>query len=232
VSPDGESSRVSWALARETTVTYLVVRAGVLALAAACTACSGQPAAPAAVSVNDGVAAVASTSARAPVRAGIASAPASDRATENFEVKFMTGMIDHHMMAVMMADICLAKTLPHEELTALCADIKASQSAEIVQMQTWLQQWYGIAYEPAMKPGHHKMLDDLASLNGAEFEIAFMETMIKHHDKALTEGRHCLDKAEHEALREMCEEIIATQSAEILRMQTWLCDWYHECSKV
>jgi uncharacterized protein (DUF305 family) len=80
-----------------------------------------------------------------------------------------------------------------------------------------------------MKPGDQKMLDRLASLSGAEFEIAFMEMMIKHHEKAIKEARHCLAKAAHPELREMCEDIIATQSAEIAQMEAWLCQWYGEC---
>jgi uncharacterized protein (DUF305 family) len=66
-------------------------------------------------------------------------------------------------------------------------------------------------------------------LNGAEFEIAFMEMMIKHHEKAIREGQHCGDTAYHAELRELCENIIRTQSAEITQMQTWLCQWYGEC---
>ena len=68
-----------------------------------------------------------------------------------------------------------------------------------------------------MKPGDEKMTERLASLTGAEFEIAFMEMMIKHHEKAIKEGRHCLDKAYHAELRELSENIITTQSAELAK---------------
>ena len=98
------------------------------------------------------------------------------------------------------------------------------------EMQAWLQDWYGVSYEPVMKPGDEKMMERLVALSGAEFEIAFMEMMIKHHEKAIREGRHCLDKAYHAELRELCENIIATQSAEIAQMETWLCQWYGECN--
>lgn len=156
------------------------------------------------------------------------SAPAPSPSAANFEIKFMTDMIDHHQMAIEMAEICLDKAV-HEELRTTCQNIIATQSAETQQMQSWLQDWYGITYEPVMKPGDEKMMERLASLSGAEFEIAFMEMMIKHHEKAIKEGRHCLDRAYHAELREMCEDIIATQSAEIAQMQTWLCQWYGEC---
>lgn len=156
------------------------------------------------------------------------SGPAPTQSATNYEIRFMENMIDHHHMAVMMAEMCLAKAI-HPELRSLCESIRTAQMAEIEEMQAWLQDWYGITYEPVMKPGDEQMMERLASLSGAEFEIALMEMMIKHHEKAIKEGRHCLDKAYHTELRELCENIISTQSAEIAQMQTWLCQWYGEC---
>lgn len=203
----------------------------VAGFAAMLAACSGpeSPTAPSALS-SAAAAAVSGSSATAGATGGvtIASAPAPSPSASNFEVKFMTDMIDHHQMAVMMAEMCVAKAI-HPELRSLCESIRTTQMAEIAEMQAWLQEWYGISYQPVMKPGDQRMMERLAALNGAEFEIAFMEMMIKHHEMAIKEGRHCLAKAYHAELRELCQNIITTQSAEIVLMQTWLCQWYGEC---
>jgi uncharacterized protein (DUF305 family) len=195
-------------------------------------ACSGQPDSPTAPSALSSAAqaSVPGSSITAADTGGvrIASAPALSQSATSFEIKFMTDMIDHHHMAVMMAEMCIATAI-HPELRSLCENIRTAQMAEIEEMQGWLQDWYGIAYEPVMRPGEEKMMERLASLSGAEFEIAFMQMMIKHHEKAIKEGRHCLDKAHHTELRELCENIVRTQSAEIAQMQTWLCQWYGEC---
>ena len=45
--------------------------------------------------------------------AAVADAPASSEQAARFEVDFLTGMIDHHHMAVMMSQICLEKAV-HE----------------------------------------------------------------------------------------------------------------------
>ena len=66
---------------------------------------------------------------------------------------------------------------------------------------------------------------------GVEFEIDFMQTMIKHHRQAIKEAETCLDKAYHPKLLSLCQNIIETQSAEIQQMQTWLCEWYGICKK-
>lgn len=191
------------------------------AVAISASACSDR-AAPLAPELPDG--AVAARSAAL----GPASAPAPSPAAAHYEIDFMTDMIDHHHMAIMMSEMCLEKAV-HEELRALCEQIIAAQQAEIALMQGWLQGWYGISYAPQMKPGDERMMEKLAALSPEEFEIAFMEMMIKHHAKAVKEGEHCLERAYHEELRQLCENIIATQTEEIALMQAWLCAWYGIC---
>ena len=82
-----------------------------------------------------------------------------------------------------------------------------------------------------MTPGMQKEMEKLAALSGAEFEIEFMETMIKHHRKAVVRARQCQERAYHEELLEMCEEIEVVQLAEIEQMSDWLCEWYDICRK-
>lgn len=136
-------------------------------------------------------------------------------------------MIDHHAMAVMMAEMCVEKAI-HEDLRSMCEEIIATQSQEIALMQGWLQNWYGVSHEPEMKmDGMHRLM----KLDGEEFEIAFMEMMIRHHLGAIREGEKCLDNAFHQELLNLCANIIVTQSAEIEQMETWLCQWYAVCKE-
>ena len=158
----------------------------------------------------------------------VAAAPAPSQRTARYEIDFMQDMIDHHAMAVMMAEMCVDKAV-HKELRRLCEDIIAAQTAEIEQMQSWLQQWYGISYAPQMKPADQRMMERLAALSPQEFEIAFMQMMIEHHEKAVREGETCLRRAYHPELIELCENIIEAQTAEIELMQEWLCAWYGIC---
>jgi uncharacterized protein (DUF305 family) len=75
------------------------------------------------------------------------------------------------------------------------------------------------------------MAVDLAMLDRAEFEVAFMELLIHHHEQAIREAETCLDQAYHEDLLTLCEQIIAAQQAEIEQLQTWLCAWYGRCKE-
>ena len=171
-----------------------------------------------AVAALGGVSAVAVT----------ASGPAPQTSTTKFEVRFMEGMIDHHQMAVELAEICLDKAV-HSDLESQCGQIDSSQSAQIAQMQSWLQAWYGITYKPEMKPGDERMLERMEALPPEEFEVEFMTMMIRHHRQAIREAEGCLDRAFHGELRGLCQDIIASQSAEIRLFSMWLCDWYGVC---
>ena len=137
-------------------------------------------------------------------------------------------MIDHHAMAVQMANLCEQRAV-HEALRNMCTNIKATQTQEIATMQSWLQSWYGDAYQPEMNQSSMRMMEKLAALSGAEFEISFMEMMIKHHAKAIKEATTCLERAYHPELLNLCQGIIETQTAEIRQMRAWLCEWYGIC---
>jgi uncharacterized protein (DUF305 family) len=155
----------------------------------------------------------------------VADAPAGLEQTARFEVDFLIDMIDHHAMAVGLAETCL-ENATHEELSSLCQSILETQQQEIQQMQTWLSDWYGITHVPQMTEGDMRSMEKLAGLSGAAFEIRFMESMIRHHWRAVGEAEKCFDNAEHQELIELCSNIRDTQLAEIVQMQTWLEEWY------
>lgn len=158
----------------------------------------------------------------------ITNAAAPNNKTMRFEIRFMQGMIDHHAMAIEMAQLCEGRVIHHELLTT-CQQIIEAQSREIETLQRWLADWYGITYSPQMSKQEQSQVAALASLSGAEFEIRFMEMMIQHHQMAIEMASDCVSRAYHKALVRLCERIIAAQSAEIEQFREWLCVWYNRC---
>ena len=149
----------------------------------------------------------------------------SKTAVTRMEIRYMTNMIDHHHMAIMMGEMAVEKAV-HPELKQLGEDIVETQMAEIEQMQTWLKDWYGIEHEPRMTRGQQKQMDKLEAMSGSEFEIAFLKEMIPHHRMAVMMSIPVAGRATHVELRELAQDVITTQTAEIQQMQTWLKDWY------
>ncbi|GAB4546688.1 MAG: DUF305 domain-containing protein [Anaerolineae bacterium] len=171
------------------------------------------------------------------------------------ELRFLQGMIDHHQMALDMAEDCLAKTKT-EALVKLCQGVIQAQSREIAQMQEWLKDWYQVEYKPmpmkvmmeklgsdhggfggtyANQHGDHSghggmatagdppmmmgMFAGFSRLKGVEYEAAWLEAMIDHHDDALHMSQRILNYAEHSALKALAEAIIKSQSEEIKLME-------------
>lgn len=158
----------------------------------------------------------------------LADQPSDQQGTAKFEIRFLEGMIDHHHMAVMMSELCDGRTI-HGELQGLCEQIVSTQTAEIEQMQSWLMQWYGLTHEPEMKAGMENTIYRLSALTGEAFEIEYMQMMIRHHEAAIREAGHCLERAEHEELLAMCESMRQAQEEEVSQLEGWLCDWYEIC---
>ena len=68
-----------------------------------------------------------------------------------FDVEFLSGMIDHHAMAVMMSAPMLIAG-HHQDLNTLAAEIVIDQGEEIKQMQAWLDTWYGVKSPLMLQP--------------------------------------------------------------------------------
>lgn len=57
-------------------------------------------------------------------------------------------------------------------------------------------------------------------------ERAFLVDMVGHHAMAVDMAEMAKEKATHQELKDLADDIIRTQTAEIGRMRTWLKKWY------
>lgn len=62
------------------------------------------------------------------------------KSAPDFDLEFITQMIPHHEMAVMMARMLSAST-ERKEMQKLADDIITSQSKEIEMMKSWYDAW-------------------------------------------------------------------------------------------
>lgn len=60
-----------------------------------------------------------------------------------FDQRFLVAMISHHEGALHMAEAAL-ENAEHEEIRTLANEIITTQSIEIEQMRTWLDEWFGV----------------------------------------------------------------------------------------
>lgn len=86
---------------------------------------------------------------------------------------------------------------------------------------------------PPMLPGMDQMAAQMAQdtamlkgLTGKDFEIAFLQMMIPHHQSAVEMAQLVPGKATHPELVALAQDIVTSQQQEITQMRGWLNSWY------
>jgi len=146
------------------------------------------------------------------------------------DVQFAQDMIPHHQQAVEMADLALAKDVS-AQVTALARQIKAAQGPEIERMTGWLQEWdedvpgeHGAGHGTAMGEGmlSEEQFRALQQADGKDFEVAFLDGMIAHHEGAVAMAEDELAKGQDVRVKALAQAVVSGQTAEITAMKTML----------
>lgn len=79
-----------------------------------------------------------------------------------------------------------------------------------------------------MDDAMHAMNEGLAGKTGDDFDKAFIEGMVVHHEGAVTMAEAALVNAKHEEIKNLATAIIEAQTSEIAQMKSWQAAWYGE----
>ncbi|MFH7600568.1 DUF305 domain-containing protein [Streptomyces racemochromogenes] len=142
------------------------------------------------------------------------------------DTAFAQGMIPHHRQALEMASLATTRA-ESAEVKALADEIRKAQDPEITTLSGWLTAW-GEKVPAAEGGGHagHSMsgmmsgeeMDRLTRASGKEFDTAFLQLMVRHHEGAVAMARTEQKDGGYQPAKEMAAAIIGSQSAEITRM--------------
>lgn len=175
------------------------------------------------------------------------SSPASDRPTDHErtdepvitgqpagynadDVAFATNMIPHHQQAVDLSAIVPERST-NAGLVALAQQISAAQQPEINVMKVFLVQWKENPDTDSGHGGHGNtmqgMVDQdtmtkLKSLNGAEFDKLWLQSMISHHQGAIEMAKAEIANGDNVDAKALAKNIVTTQEAEIGQMKQML----------
>ena len=144
---------------------------------------------------------------------------------------FIDAMVPHHQGAVEMAEVAL-KNAEHEEIIELSRNIISSQQAEIEELKSIKQEEFGTSNVP-MDMSQEQMrgmgMTDPQNLAKREpFDKAFIDAMIPHHQSAIEMAQIAREKSEIPEIKELAENIVSAQQAEIEQMEQWRQQWYQE----
>ncbi|MEK7100600.1 MAG: DUF305 domain-containing protein [Patescibacteria group bacterium] len=70
------------------------------------------------------------------------------------------------------------------------------------------------------------MVTELSELSGSSRDAEYLESMIVHHQSAVTMSQLLLETTRRPELKQLAENIIATQNTEITQMRGFLSQWY------
>jgi uncharacterized protein (DUF305 family) len=152
----------------------------------------------------------------------------ADATFNDADVAFTQDMIPHHEQAIEMAGIALdPKAAAGPEVTDLATRIQGAQDPEIATMKGWLTAWG----QPEMGdlPDHDMSsmdgmmsaddMDKLGTLTGADFDTAWLEMMIAHHEGAVKMSDDVKANGKSPDVATLADQIIAGQTAEIAEMK-------------
>lgn len=77
----------------------------------------------------------------------------------------------------------------------------------------------------SMEQMMHDMNAELIGKTGADFDRAFVEQMIIHHEGAVAMAELALTNAESQELKNLAQAIITAQNSEIELMNSWRAAW-------
>lgn len=148
---------------------------------------------------------------------------------------FIEQMIPHHESAIAMAELAKQKAT-HEEVKTLANDIITGQTDEIKQMREWYKDWYRTDV-PTVGSDHMwggGMMNDHSDTteltNATDFDKAFLEEMIPHHQMAVMMANMLKISTNRPEMQKLADNIIAAQTKEINDMKLWQHQWGYEVS--
>ncbi len=155
---------------------------------------------------------------------------------ETYDRNFIANMIAHHQGAVDMAKLA-QKNTKHQELKSMANDIISAQEGEISKMESWQKDW-GYPSTSADNMMDHSamgMMDSMAGMTaelegktGDDFDKAFVEQMIMHHQSAIDMAAPGEQNAEHQEIKDLTKAIISAQTKEIQQMKQWQQEWGYD----
>jgi uncharacterized protein (DUF305 family) len=160
-------------------------------------------------------------------------------ADAEYDLRFIDAMTPHHQGALEMAQEAKQKS-KRPEIQKLADEIIKAQDKEIAQMKQWRSVWYPkagaepVAYHAEMGHSMPMSQDQIKSMMmsmdlgaaDAEFDLRFINAMIPHHEGAVTMAQDALSKSKRPEIKQLAQDIVRSQAAEIKQMQQWQQAWY------
>ncbi|MEU3299553.1 DUF305 domain-containing protein [Streptomyces sp. NPDC006678] len=160
-----------------------------------------------------------------------ATAPTAVGAFNDADVAFAQGMIPHHQQALEVAGLAAGRA-SDQEIRTLARAVEKAQDPEIRTMRSWLGAW-GEPESSGTEHGNHggggtagmmseQDMKDLTAAKGRDFDRAFAQMMIDHHNGAIEMARTEQADGRNADARKLAGAVVKAQSAEVEQLRSIL----------
>lgn len=152
-----------------------------------------------------------------------------------YDRNFIANMIAHHQGAIDMSKMAQASA-KHQELKDMAMSIIAAQEKEKADLLAWQKAWGFPSTSTDDMEDHSAMgmMDSMATMasslegkSGDDFDKAFLEQMIIHHEGAIDMAGPGQTNAQRVELKNMTRQIVESQTKEIIQMKKWQKMWQY-----
>ncbi|MFF0484692.1 DUF305 domain-containing protein [Streptomyces sp. NPDC004435] len=154
--------------------------------------------------------------------ASTSAAPSATGSFNDADVMFAQMMIPHHEQALEMAKLADGRA-EDAGIKQIVAAVEQAQDPEIRKMRAWLKGWG----RPESAGAGHSMagmmseqdMKKLADAKGEDFDRAFAELMIAHHEGAVKMARDEQKDGGNAEAKALAGEVVRAQTAEITELR-------------
>lgn len=140
------------------------------------------------------------------------------------DAMFVSGMIPHHQSAIEMAELALDNS-SRAEIRGLADNIIAAQTEEIAKLNE-LDKQLPQPKSSMMEGSDMTTMQNLRNSSDEEFDRAFLQAMIPHHESAVTMAEKVQRSGENADVAELADSIVKAQTLEIAEMKRWGEAWF------
>lgn len=151
-----------------------------------------------------------------------------DTAHDGWDNAFISYMAPHDAVAIQLADLAATKAA-NPQVKIIAAEIGEPPQTRYLRLSTMATAWGQPppSTDPAAAAGHdhgggRTEADDvkaLTPLSGAAFDAQLVDVLIRHHQAGITEARSTIDNGTNPQAKDVAQDIVTTQTAELARLQ-------------
>ena len=142
--------------------------------------------------------------------------------TQN-DLRFVAEMIPHHELGLQIIEIGQYRS-SDVRLRRMIFEMGSYHHAEIHALESFADKWNVHTAQTFPGAVPRSQLNVLRTLAGNAHDIAWLQTMIQHHEGALVISHRALLDSKESEIRQIAENTIAVQSEEIEKMRLLLTD--------